>query len=223
MRRFILSAAVLAFIIGGCDNNVDNMDIRHKYPEWPKWGWWEHPAASETADEDQSKTQDDETLAGRPETPEDRDKTESQESQAADEKNLTPLPDVRMTKEQLARRIELLEAHRERIWRSVSMLREIDSLPLAEQNELRRKILENLDKWYEPMPMSPPNTKQQDWTDIVIWDFMPTPQFNQAINRWRTIAEKKNLQFPENPTRRELLQYINDYVSGNLKPNTPDK
>lgn len=218
MRQIILMA-VLAAIIGGCENN--DMDIRKKYPDWPKWGWWDRPAKTDDVDETKQKKQEDEVAVGRPETLDDRTDVDAQE--AKEGRPLTALPDAAMTKEKLAHRIELLESHREKVWRSVSMLREIDSLPLPEQNELRRKILENIDKWYEPMPVSPPNTKEQDWTDVVIWDFMPSPLFMQAVNRWQAIAQKKNLKFPENPNRRELLKYINDYVAGKLKPDKPEQ
>lgn len=221
MRQIIL-VAVLAAIIGGCDNS--NMDIRKQYPQWPNWGWWDHPAKDdEKVDETKQKKEEDEVAVGRPETVDDRTDVESSKPADAKEKSITPLPDTTITKEQLAEKIELLEQHREKVWRSVSMLREIDSLPLKEQNELRRKILENIDSWYEPMPILPPNTKEPDWTDVVVWDFMPTPIFSQAMNRWKTIAEKKNLKFPENPSRRDLLQYINDYVAGKLKPETTEK
>ncbi len=212
MKQMMLMA-VLAAIIGGCDTN--NMDVRKQYPDWPKWGWWERPAVAddETADESGKK----EIADGRPDT--EAERVELEESgKVKPIRKLTPLPDATITKEQLSKKIQFLEQHREKVWRSVSMLREIDTLPLSEQNELRRKILENLDQWYEPMPVSPPNTKKPDWTDTVIWDFMPSPMFCDAVNRWETIAQKNNLKFPANPSRRELLQYINDYVEGKLKP-----
>ena len=102
--------------------------------------------------------------------------------------------------------------HRADVWKTVSMLRDLDARPQVEQAQLIELARKQLPVWYDPMPVDPPDANQPDWVKVLIWDFMPEDDFQQAVDGWRAIARKENKDFPTPATRRKVMAFVEDLL-----------
>lgn len=194
-RTSLLFVALFVFLLAGCQAQND---FQKKWPEYPKWGWWEHPARNvpEPADE-----------APKEEPPSDAPRKKEVHADAkADSPDDAP------------RTPATLEEHRADVWEKVSILRDVEELPPEQQRKLIQSARRDLRKWYRPMAVDPPDSDDPRWITVLVWDFMPEEDFEQAEKNWRETARRENLPFPEDPTRRELMEFIGNVIRGEIQP-----
>jgi hypothetical protein len=187
-RTFLLCVALLGFALTGCQAHND---FQKKWPRYPHWEWWKHPAK------------------GVPEPAEEKTTNESQEGI---EKKDMDSPEEKTESREPA----TLEEHRINVWEKVAVLRDVDELPPPQQRKLVESARRNLRKWYRPMTVAPPDPDDPQWITVLVWDFMPEEDFEQAAENWRQTARRDNLPFPEDVTRRQLMELIGKITSGEL-------
>ena len=192
-------------ILGGCQ------DIKKKHPDFPKWGWWEEketPTSQPTSAPASSQKVDQTTKATRPigptDTPEDSPLPPASEVSAEKQPTgptpvePTPLPEQ--------------PNHRSEVWKHVSKLRNLEEYPPDEKNKMIAYVEENLQEWYKPMDVTPPDMSKSDWVHVMVWDFMPPVDFQKAAANWKKIAENENVKFPEVLTRRKLMKFVREML-----------
>ena len=193
--KHVLLLAVASVLLVGCKSPSE---MRKEYPTWPAWGWWNKPATPEPADQEDDQPADD--------TPAVADTGVRPDTGRAD----TGRPDVTRVSTNTDTRAEMLalDAHRKEVWDTVKNLRDLDEIPLDRRRQLLAKVEENLPAWYRPLDVEPPAPGSKDWTTIVVWDFMPNSQYWHAVRGWQAIAQEKGVPFPQDMTRRKLMQFI---------------
>lgn len=107
--------------------------------------------------------------------------------------------------------------HRERVWRHVSKLRDSSDYPPEEQKKMIAYAQENVHAWYDPMNVISPDMNKPDWVIVMVWDFMPPADFQQAAANWKKMAEAENEKFPDNLTRRKLMKFVRKMQDRNAK------
>lgn len=210
-------------------------ETKAKYPTYPEWGWWDHPA-DEVALADTDKTTPGETDPIKGSTvkiPAERIEKKPATSPRTGEADTrpdmptsrpdTPTPDSPRPRRDKPARAKMSEKidqvaqqiqadHRQRVWEEVVALRDMEDLTPLQQKTLTDKAVRNLKQWYAPLPENPPSPLDAEWIDILVWDFMPQRNFEKARARWRNVAKSSGKHFPENMTRRELLNYIQHFL-----------
>ncbi|MBN1942978.1 MAG: hypothetical protein JW849_06755 [Phycisphaerae bacterium] len=192
-RTSLLCLALLGFALAGCQAHND---FQKKWPEYPKWGWWKHPAKDVPEPAEDASTE--EPLAEEPPSPQ----TGHTLSDSPAEQPQGPTS---------------LEEHRATVWQEVAVLRDVEELPPAQQRKLVASARGKLRKWYRPMMVEPPDPDDPQWITVLVWDFMPEEDFETAAENWRRTARQENLPFPEEITRRELMTFIGNVTSGELQ------
>jgi hypothetical protein len=195
-RQTVLTVAMLAAIalLAGCKTPEQ---MKAEYPDWPNWGWWDKPgqskeAAAAPAPPPASTAEPlpgDDTLAAR----------------GDDAARVDAPAEATIVSFETA---DLLTRHRADAWKTVSMLRDLDARPEAERQQLLDRARAELPAWYQPMPDAAPDPNQPDWVKVLIWDFMPEDDFQRAIEGWRAIARKENMEFPYPATRRKVMAFV---------------
>ncbi|MBN1555386.1 MAG: hypothetical protein JXA11_11625 [Phycisphaerae bacterium] len=182
----VLCLASLGWGLAGCQSQNSFQD---KWPRYPHWGWWKHPAKDvpEPAQEEESPP----------------DASEEQAQPAGEESPKGPAT---------------LEEHRQEVWQKVSLLRDVEELSPPEQRKLIESARRDLRRWYRPMMVDPPDPDDPQWITVLVWDFMPEDDFMQAEENWRQTARRDRLPFPEEVSRRELMEYIQKVTSGEIQP-----
>lgn len=196
-RTYYLGVALLGFALTGCRAHND---FQKKWPNYPHWGWWNHPAKNVP-----------EPAADPPAGDDAQDADQTTEAHASETSANDPTGPA------------TLEEHRAEVWENVVVLRDVDELPPPEQRKLIESARRNLRKWYRPMTVSPPKPDDPQWITVLVWDFMPEEDFQTATDNWRRTARQEKLPFPEDVTRRELMDFITKITSGELKPALPAK
>jgi hypothetical protein len=194
-RTLIFCVALLGFTLAGCQSNND---FQKKWPQFPQWGWWKHPAKDVP-----------EPTAEEPAADEFQDESRDEIAQAD-----APLPEE--TKE--SRGPSTLEEHRADVWETVVVLRDVEELPPDQQRKLIESARRNLRKWYRPMAAEPPDPNDPQWITVLVWDFMPEEDFDHAAEHWRQVARQERFAFPENVSRRELMEFVEKVTGGELQP-----
>ena len=196
IRNFTL-LLILAIMMLSAGCNTDN--FKKEWPEYPDWGWWDHPAEKT---EDQTEDLADKTVPSldRPDLSKPVEPVEPRHPS-------TPITDP-----------QLLEKYRNSIWPETKQLSSLDEIPEEQRQEYIAHTIKMLPQWYAPLPVDPPDTSDPDWTTVVIWDFMPEREFSRAAEAYGRIAKQQNLPFPKYVTRRELMQFILQLTRGDDKP-----
>jgi len=189
---------LLVSFLAGCQAQND---FQKKWPEYPKWGWWGHPAKDVPDPAAETPAQPDEPAS---------DAQAQEEAPPAD-------ADASASGEQ-ADRPATLDDHRAAVWEQVSILRDMEELSPEQQRTLIESARSNLRKWYRPMAVEPPDPDDPQWITILVWDFMPEEDFDRAAENWRQTAQKENLTFPQDVSRRELMEFIAKVTSDEMQP-----
>ncbi|MCK5113907.1 MAG: hypothetical protein KAR11_04015 [Phycisphaerae bacterium] len=195
--KFTTLLLILAatMILGGCGTE----NFQKKWPEYPDWGWWHHPA-----DEKEQPTAEavpDKTVPSRQ-----RPDLTTPDTVSAPAQPTEPITDPRK-----------LAEYRKTIWPEAHQLRNLDEIPQPQRDEFVDHTKKILPQWYTLMPVDTPNTNDPDWMTTVIWDFMPEQEFDRAADTYRKIAKQQNISFPKYVTRRELMQFILQLTGGDRK------
>ena len=118
-----------------------------------------------------------------------------------------------------------LDAYRRKLWPHVQKLQDLTKAypdPQKRDTFLTR-IKANLPAMYAYLEAKAPNPavlRQDVWSTYAIWDFMPQSDYFSARARWETIAELQQIQMPRIVTRREMANFVIDYLDGRVKPTT---
>lgn len=189
--------ALLGFVLIGCQTPND---FQKKWPEYPRWGWWNHPApdAEEPASPEPAEESPGSSGEGEAAKPADEETPETPASESGATSSL--------------------EAHRAAVWEEVAVLRDLDDLPPEQQQKLVESARSRLRQWYRPMDVDPPNPDDPEWITVLVWDFMPEADFQRAAEQWRRTAAEEKWPYPEEITRRELMRFIRKVTRGELPP-----
>lgn len=198
-------AACLLMTAGGCKTPEQ---FQAEYPTWPAWGWWNKPAPKAVDEKNLPPV-----VTGSA-TPAGTEPT-SPTGPAASTGTASTMPAAPKGL------LELAE-HREAVWQSVSKLQNIENYTPEEQKSMLQAAQTSLPQWYGPMDVTAPDpTKDSDWVDVLIWDFMPDKQFWAALDAWGAIARKDGAEFPGDMSRRQFRQWIRDYNAKQMKELRP--
>ena len=194
IRNFTLLLILGAMMVfTGCNTG----NFKKKWPKYPDWGWWKHPAGEEIQET---------TEPEKPVPPQERPDLTKTPEPAKPGFPKTPIRDPK-----------LLTEYRQSVWPETKQLRNLDEIPETQRQEYLAHAIEMLPRWYAPLPVDPPDTNDPDWTTVVIWDFMPEQEFSKAADAYRKIAEQQKVSYPKYITRRELMQFILQ-LTGGSKP-----
>ncbi len=185
MFQIILKSAFLSGLVLTTAMLVGCQDIKKKHPDFPKWGWWEKKNTATTQP----------TAANPSEaaTPQPTKKPTGPETGKVDPQSATDPNSIQ---------------HRNKVWLHVNKLRDLDNYSADEQKNMIAHAQENLQSWYEPLDVDPPNMGRSDWVIIMVWDFMPFPEFQRAANNWKRVATIEKVKFPDDLTRRKLMKFV---------------
>ncbi len=116
-----------------------------------------------------------------------------------------------------------LDDYRRKLWPHVQKLQNLDKTypDRAQRDIFLLRIKANLPAMYAYLEAKAPNPavlRYDVWTTYVIWDFMPQSDYFSARARWETIVEIQQLQMPRVVTRREMANFVLDYLDGRIKP-----
>ena len=118
-----------------------------------------------------------------------------------------------------------LDAYRRKLWPHVQKLQDLNKAypDPQERDTFVLRIKANLPAMYAYLEAKAPNPavlRHDVWSTYVIWDFMAQSDYFSARARWETIAELQQIQMPRIVTRREMANFVLDYLDGRVQPAT---
>ncbi len=193
MRKTIVTIVLLAGTLAGCQ------DFKEKHPDFPKWGWWKKKPASQPTIQPSTKP------AKQPST-----KPAKQPASKPSKAQPTQADPKARAVIQAQPIMPAPSDHRAKVWQHVAKLRDMDSATQAQQDKLIAHAQKNLQAWYRPMEVPPPDMNKSDWVIVMIWDFMPEDDFQRAAANWKKIAADAGEDFPpqKDITRRKLMKFV---------------
>lgn len=183
----------------GCGN------VQETYPDFPEWGWWDRPADSDDSD---VAAQNPPALPAKDDKPA-ATEAPSTAQPAARQARTSPVQDS--TPHQPP--ANDLENHRQAVWQEAAVLRDLDGLSTTQKAKILASAKARLPEWYAPMPVAMPDPAGKHWTTTVVWDFMPEEEFQAAASACRNIARNQNQPFPDPPTRRGVMRFVQTMTS----------
>jgi hypothetical protein len=190
-KKILLLVALALFPAIGCDT-MGSAHWQWPTAEWnaPKWDWWNSaPAKTPPAARTATKPAGNIVVA----------------------KDAKPLAGSE------------LEAYRRKLWPHVQKLQDLNKAypNRVERDTFLLRLKANLPGMYAYLQAKPPNPsvlRYDVWSTYVIWDFMSQNDYFSARARWKTIAEMQQLQVPRIVTRRDMANFVLDYVNDRIKP-----
>lgn len=209
IQSWVLLLCLCGLMLTGC------ADFRKKYPRYPSWGWWDHPAEQASSPEEPSKA-DEPAQTTEPAAPLPTGRADMPLSDApalAPATRPTNHPAAPQAKDEPSDVVAINlpvtgEQHRQRVWQRVVELQNLDSLAPARRKIVLAEARRDLPGWYAPLPVDPPKPDSKDWITTLTWDFMPDEDFVAAKIKWKLIAQQQKMTFPEPCSRRDLMQFI---------------
>ncbi|MBS3820212.1 MAG: hypothetical protein GVY16_02695 [Planctomycetes bacterium] len=177
--------------------------MKAEYPDWPHWGWWENPASASTDADGQTQQASGPSIeppTAGPATaarPDDSTRYDSP-AEASVEASFT--------------KADPLADHRSEVWKTVSLLRDLDARGDEQRAGLLAVARREMPTWYRPMPVDAPDPTEPDWVKVLIWDFMPEKDFKRAVAGWRAIATREEADFPYPATRRRVMTFVENML-----------
>ncbi len=118
-----------------------------------------------------------------------------------------------------------LDAYRRKLWPHVLKLQDLNKAypDRVERDTFLLRLKANLPAMYAYLEAKAPNPsvlRYDVWSTYAIWDFMPQNDYFSARARWETIAEMQQLQVPRIVSRRDMANFVLDYLDGRIKPIT---
>jgi len=214
MRKTIVTIVLLAGTLAGCQN------FKKDHPDFPKWGWWDkkpatqptiQPSKPSTKPSKQPTTKPGKQPTAKPAKAKPTKTDAKAKPTKTDAKAQPTKADPKARAVMQTQPIMPAPAdHRARVWQHVAKLRDMDTATQAQQDKMVAHAQKNLQAWYRPMEVPPPDMNKSDWVIVMIWDFMPEDDFQRAAANWKKIAADAGEDFPpqKDITRRKLMKFV---------------